>query len=101
MLVGCGIDNLIFDRGGRLVGLLVEPEIIDLKPETDLLLLSKGSGLAVRGLHLGSDFVGADDEVAGADFARRDWLHLVCQDQRGGSKLLVAEVGDSIAAAED
>src|SRR5438105_6076791 len=100
MLVGCGIDNLIFHRGRRLVGLLVEPEIIDLEPEIDLFLLSKGGWLAVGGLHLGTNFVGPNHEVASADFARRDWLHLVSQDQRGGSELFVAEVGDGIAAAE-
>src|ERR1051326_5419875 len=101
MLVGCGIDNLIFHRGQRLVRLLVEPEIINLEPEIDLFLLGKRSRLAVGRLHLGTDFVGPNDEVAGADFARRDWLHLVGQDQRGGSELFVAEIGDGIGAAED
>src|ERR1041385_3204778 len=101
MLVGCGINNLIFHGGRGLVGLLVEPKIIDLEPEIDLLLLSKGSGLAVRRLYLGPDLVGSDHEVAGTDFTRRNRLHLVGQNQRGGSELLVAEVGDGIAAAED
>ena len=45
--------------------------------------------------------VGADDEVSGANFTRRNRLHLVSKDQRGRRKLLVAEIGNGIAAAEN
>src|SRR6476660_4265875 len=101
MLVGCGINHLILHGGRRLVGLLVHPKIVDLKPETDLLLLSKRCWLAIGGLYLGPDLVGANHKITGTDLAGGDGLHLIGKNQRGGSKLLIAKIGHGIATAEN
>src|SRR6202045_5513467 len=100
MLVGRGVYYLIFDRGRRLVRLLVNPKIVNLKPEVDLFFLLKSGRLAVGRLHLGPDLVGADPEVSRANFACRDGLHLVGKNQRGRSEFFVAKIGDGVAAAE-
>src|SRR5712671_2032450 len=98
MLLGCGVYHLVFHRGRRLVSLLVNTKIVDLEPEIDLFFLGERGRLAVRRADLGPDLVRADDEISGADFARRDRLHLVGKYQRGRSKLLVTEIGNGIAA---
>src|ERR1041385_8930498 len=100
MLVGSGVYHLVLNRGRGLVGLLINAKIVNLKPEIDLLFFSKRSRFAISRPNLGPHFVGADHEVTGADFARRDRFHLVSQNQGGRSKLFVAEIGDSITAAD-
>src|SRR6185312_12706580 len=101
MLVGGGVYHLVFHRGRRLVGLLVNAKIVNLKPEIDLLFFGKRGRLAVSRSDLRPNFVGADHKISSADFARRNRLHLVSKNQRGRSKFFIAEIGDSIAAAED
>src|SRR5258708_17977447 len=101
MVLGWGGYYLVFHRGRRLVGLLVNAKIVDLEPEIDLFFLGERGWLAVRRADLGPDLVRADDEISGADFARRDRLHLVGKNQRGRSKLLIAKIGNGIAAAEN
>src|SRR5882724_2747427 len=101
MLVRRGVYYLILNRGRRLVGLLVNTKIVNLKPEIDLFFLLEGRRLAIGRLDFRPDFIGADYEVSGANFARRDGLHLVGQYQRGGSELFVAKVGNGVATAEN
>src|SRR6476620_6324653 len=101
MLVRRGVYHLVLHRGRRLVGLLVDAKIVNLKPEIDLFFFGERGWLAVRRADLGPDLVRSDDEVSGTDFARRDWFHLVSKNQRGRSKLFVTEIGDRIAAAEN
>src|SRR5258707_796714 len=101
MLVRRGVYYLVLNRGRRLVGLLVNTKIVNLKPEIDLFFLLERRRLAIGRLDFRPDFVGADYEVSGANFARRDWLHLVGKNQRGRSEFLVAKVGNGIAAAEN
>src|SRR5712672_606600 len=101
MLVRRGVYYLVLNRGRRLVGLLVNTKIVNLKPEIDLFFLLKRGRLAIGRLDFRPDLVGTDYEVSGANFAGRDRLHLVGKDQSGGSELFVAKVGNGIAAAEN
>src|SRR5258707_4821410 len=101
MLVRCRVYYLVVNRGRRLVGLLVNTKIVNLKPEIDLFFLLKRGRLAIGRLDLRPDLVGTDYEVSGANFTGRDGLHLVGKNQRGRSEILVAKGENGIAAAEN
>src|SRR5215468_2434120 len=102
-LVRRNIRNVVLDGGGSFVSLLVHTEIIDLHPEIQLLIavaLEDGR-LAVGSSDARTDLRGADYEITAANRFRRNWFHLVGDDEAGGRQLVLNVFGNRHAVAED
>src|SRR5579864_1976788 len=101
--IGGDVSDLIFEGGGRLVGLLVHSEIIDLHPEIQLLIAVtlEDSGLAIGGTDARTNLHGADHEVAAANLRCRNLLHLVGNDEAGSRQLVFGIFRNCDATAVD
>ena len=71
-LVGRDVDDVILERGGRLVRLLVHSQIVDLHPEVYLLVLIplEQSRLAIRRSHARTNLIQSNYEASRAHILR-------------------------------
>src|SRR5438270_2188857 len=95
LLVGGGIDHVVFDSGRRFFALVVNAQVVHLHPEIHLLVALEAGRLAVGWRHARANLGGSDDEIASAYAFGGDFFHLVRQNQRAGSELIVGEFGNA------